>query len=131
MNIKVIENISSFFEWKKIFNYLLTISDNYDVVFPDGTYDEENPLMGGMDKFLKIEDISLKKDNEYLIASGALDQFTRNLFLNLVYPSFSGDKSELWHWQLLKDGKVLLRIEDFDVGIVYNYSEIEEYLKKT
>ena len=56
----VLYNISSTPEWKHIFTSILNHCGQFEVVYPDGEFDPENPLMGGKLEFEKLEGTFVK-----------------------------------------------------------------------
>ena len=132
-NYLIIQNTSSTPEWKKIFNLILNHCDRFEVIFPEGNFDVENPLMGGKVDFEKIEDTSSNpwdEMNDSICLSGSLTKDVRTLIYKLEEPSFIGDKPELWHFNLLRNDKLYLSIQDFTVCLLENHKELISLLEK-
>lgn len=132
-NYLIIQNISSTPEWKNVFNLILNHCDQFEVIFPEGNFDVENPLMGGKLEFEKLEDtLSNSWDGmkDSICLSGSLTKDVKSLIYELEQPSFIGDKPELWNFKLLRNGQLYLRIEDFTVCLLENHKELLSLLGK-
>jgi len=55
----IISNIFSTPEWEQIFNTVINISNEFDIVYPNGEYDADNPLLAGKLDFEKVTNISV------------------------------------------------------------------------
>ncbi|MER2079832.1 hypothetical protein [Psychrobacillus psychrotolerans] len=123
----ILQNTPSTPEWNNIFTTVLDHCDQFEVFYPDGEFDEENPLMGGKLDFEKLESTFSNTwdgmDNSVCIR-GNLTSESKNIIFKFMEPSFSGDKPELWHINLLKSGTLYLSVEDFTVCVLENHPEI-------
>lgn len=116
----VISNVCSNRYWEKLFKMILEECNAFQVVFPNGEVDPENPLMGGKDFFqtisTKVTVSNIMDDaSEY---NGSLNEEIRQKFILYMKSSFIGEKPLLWYFRLLKDEKVYLTCEDFSVCIL-------------
>jgi hypothetical protein len=130
----VIQNITSTYKWKNIFQYVLTYCDRFNVTFPAGEFDVENPLMGGKYEFELLKDLAVKKavemEDEGIVLSGKLTKDSADLFEQYMAPSYDGFKPVLWNFQLLKDHEPILEVLDFTVCFLYKSVPIEHFLEK-
>lgn len=130
----VISDISSNHYWEKLFKLMLNECDKFQVIFPDGVEDIENPLMGGKDFFINIITILkvipsdlMENSSEY---SGMLTDEIRQKFIKFLKPSFIGEKPLLWHFRLLKCNEIYLTCSDFTVCILEEIEEVKSLLRK-
>ncbi|MBB2479923.1 hypothetical protein H5P36_06945 [Bacillus sp. APMAM] len=129
----VIEDISSEPEWEGIFSIILEECDAYQVNYPSGVFDKENPLMSGMSYFMELKDIKVEPwemMEESLKITGKLNNEIKSKIYGFIKPSFSGDKPDLWDFSLLKNNIQYLRCSDFTVCILEDNDEIKNLLQK-
>ncbi|MBP2242389.1 hypothetical protein J2Z40_002963 [Cytobacillus eiseniae] len=123
----IIHHISSFPMWKNIFIAALNHCDQFEVFYPNGDFDEENPLMTRKLDFEKLENISKSPwdgmDNSVCIR-GNITKISKDLIYESVKSSFIGDKPDLWHFQLFKEGELLLTVADFTVCHVEDHPDL-------
>ena len=123
----VLLNICSTPEWKHIFSSILNHCDQFEVVFPNGEFDTENPLMGGKFEFEKLEGTFVKPwdgmENSISIF-GELTSLSRRIFYKLEEPSFEGLKPEVWCFKLFRNGTLFLSVEDFSVCLLEKNQEV-------
>jgi hypothetical protein len=129
----VIPNIGTISEWKAIFLLCLKEADYFEVAYPLGEDDNDNPLIIGRDYFSSQPFIKSKSwelmDNSVLFYGELTSDIKNNIF-KLVSPSFLGDKSDLWSFSLFKNNDKLLTISDFNVCTFHNLQEITKLLHK-
>lgn len=126
-NYFVVSNICSTPEWKHIFTSILNHCDQFEVVYPDGEFDSENPLMGGKFEFEKLEGTFVKPWDgmeSSISIFGELTSLSRRIFYKLEEPSFEGLIPELWCFKLFKDGTLFLSVEDFSVCLLEKNQEV-------
>ena len=115
----VIFNICSTPEWEQILKIVIDFSDEFDIVFPNGEYDEDNPLLAGMLDFEKIPNISVSpwpNMEDSSVYRGELDDFSRDLILQYMINENKYDT--LWNFSLYKGGIDVLNVQDFNVCII-------------
>lgn len=128
----VIQNITSTDQWRRIFQYVLSFSDEFTVTFPEGTFDVENPLMGGKNKFELLKNLEVKKSTEMVdgvVLSGKLNKDAATLLEDYMSPSYEGFKPILWNFSLLKDNEILLEVSDFTVGFLSTADPMMHFLE--
>lgn len=130
----VIQNITSTVQWKDIFKYAISSGDKFTVTFPDGEFDEENPLMGGKDRFELLINLEVSKSTEMIdavVLSGELNKAAATLLEECMAPSYNGFKPVLWNFNLLRDKEVLLEVSDFTVGFLYKTAPVIRFLEES
>lgn len=110
-----ISNIFSTPEWKEVLITAVNFSDGFDIVYPNGEYDEDNPLLAGMPDFTHIPNISVvpwpnMKDSS--IYKGTLDDHARNLILHHMF--IENQYDTLWQFSLYKGNLEVLTVSDFN-----------------
>ena len=126
-NYFVVSNICSTPEWKHIFTSILNHCDQFEVIYPDGEFDSENPLMGGKLEIEKVRGTLVKPWDgmaNSVSISGELSNISRKIIYKLEEPSFTGFIPELWCFQLLKNGTLFLSVQDFNVCLLENHQEM-------
>jgi len=108
-------NIFSTPEWEQILKITIDFSDEFDIVFPNGEYEADNPLLAGMLDFINIPNISVSpwpnmKDSS--VYRGVLDDFSRNLILQYMFIENKYDT--LWNFSLYKGDLEVLNLSDFN-----------------
>ena len=58
-NFAVISSIDSFPRWDKLLTFALNLADEFCVIFPDGKYDPENPLVIGKPEFTALPNLKM------------------------------------------------------------------------
>lgn len=130
--MQVIASIGSSSIWKKIFTLILNECTEYQVVFPIGKIDEENPLIGGKEFFTNLPKVSVVSSNMMADSSmfyGELNDEIRKQFFHFLEPTFIGNKSKLWHFSLLKNEKIYLTCSDFSVCLIEDYEDLRFLLE--
>ena len=129
----LIHSISGFKGWETCFYFIMDKSDTFRIIFQSqsDTLDEDG-LNAGKPQFLETPSITVSPyggmENS-IEATGELNMAARETFLIYMEPSFHGYKSDLWSFQFLKGNDVMLRVEDFTVGLLFlEESEVEELL---
>ncbi|MCF6138850.1 hypothetical protein [Pseudalkalibacillus berkeleyi] len=115
---KVYPNIMDFDDWEKVYKSCLTYANHFNIVYPIGKCDEENPLMTGKDEFLSLSGTIQKPWDgmqDSVVISGGLNSTAIFLFNKYIEPSFNGESSYLWQWQLLKEDVPCIEVSDFNV----------------
>jgi hypothetical protein len=120
----VISSINSTPEWELILKTVIDFSNEFDIVFPNGEYDADNPLLTGMHEFTKIPNISVSpwsnmKDSS--VYRGVLNDFSRNLILQYT---LTDTFDSLWNFSLYKGDLNVLNVADFSVGFIYPDPEL-------
>ena len=127
-NFIVIESISSTPEWEQIFKTAIDICDSFSIVFPNGAFVEDNPLIAGKLDFENILNVTVSswpKMEDSSVFSGELNDFSRNLFLQYA---FNERFPYLWNFSFSKDGLEVLNVQDFYVCLIEPYPELLEML---
>jgi len=86
-NFIVISNIFSTPEWDQIIKTIIDISSEFEIVYPNGEYDADNPLLAGKLDFEKVSNISVSpwpNMEDSSIYRGVLDDSSRSLILQYV-----------------------------------------------
>jgi len=113
----VISNIFSIPEWEQIFKTIIVFSNEFDIVYPNGEYDADNPLLAGKLDFEKIPNISVSpwpNMEDSSIYRGVLDDSARSLILQYALKEFD----PLWNFSLYKDNVQVLNVQDFNVCLI-------------
>ncbi|WKA51857.1 hypothetical protein QWY22_04430 [Planococcus liqunii] len=125
----VIQDIEAEPEWPKLFGTALSVCGSFQIMYPDGEWDKENPLLTGKSEFEKLEEIqnfpwSGMKDST--IYSGPLNAESRELFWHHMVPREDDYVYPLWNFNLYREGKLVFSIQDFSVCLAYSYPEMLE-----
>ncbi|MFZ3588652.1 hypothetical protein ACOI1C_05075 [Bacillus sp. DJP31] len=127
----VIHNISDDDNWNKVFNICLNEANRFEVAYPLGDDEDDNPLLVGRDYFSSTPSLKTKPwdlmDNS-LLYYGELNTAIKNYIYTKVSPSFDGEKSEIWNFSLFKNDIKLLSVTDFNVCIIYHGQFMERLL---
>lgn len=126
----VIENITSTPEWEQIFKTTIAICEEFSVAYPNGDFDEENPLLTGKLDFERIPDLSVSPWPNMADSSmyrGSLNDFSRNLFEQYM---FNQRYNWLWNFSFYKSGVEILNVQDFTVCLIEPIPELVEMLNK-
>ena len=115
MDYSVIYNTSSTDAWSQVFHICLEHCDSFRIFYPDGEYDQENPLLAGKDQFEKLPNNKIlpwdgMKDS--ISIEGKLTEDAKALFLTFTEPSYP----ELWSYQLLHNAIDFFEVQDFTVS---------------
>lgn len=127
----VISNISLVNKWGSFFVKVLDYCDEFNIVFPNGEPDDENPLLNGRSDFWDLDNVKIEKwlgMEEATSLSGNLTETTRELFIKHIGDLEEGDVG-LWQFTLLANKKEFLTIEDFTVCIINNIQKHLQYLE--
>ncbi|MGM9988545.1 MAG: hypothetical protein ACI35O_15165 [Bacillaceae bacterium] len=133
MSYFVIPNTSSIPEWEKIFTFLLSCCDKFQITFPSGDYDQENPLLGGKSEFENIKGITItasEEMNEAIMVTAKLNDNAKQLFAKMLQPSYIGYKSELWGFRLYKKKQLFITVSDFNVALIEKTPTLLLFLEK-
>jgi len=123
----VIFHIPRYENWIQIFDYYLEECTRFRVFFPGAKheYNPNNPLMTGKKEFASLSEVTIRPwegmENSIQV-DGPINQNTRNLFYKYLDDPSEGYRPLLWSFELLKNEKPLLRIEDFTVCLL-NFDE--------
>lgn len=129
----VISNIDSFQRWDMLLTVALNLADEFCVVYPNGEYDPENPLVNGKPEFESVPDLkvgrwpNMKDSSAYF---GNLDDSIRKLILDFNHQSPDKDTSYLWYYSLYKGGIELLNVQDFTVCLLDLDTELTDCLEE-
>jgi len=120
----VIHSITSTPEWEQILKSIINFSNEFDIAYPNGEYEEDNPLLAGKHDFEKIPNISVSpwpnmKDSS--VYRGVLDDFSRNLILQYA---LNENYDLLWNFSLYKGELKVLHVADFTVCFIYPTPEL-------
>ena len=126
----LIHHIPGFKGWETCFHVLMEKADTFRIIF-HGTkdaFDADEYLNTGKQEFLKLPSITISPyegmENSIEV-TGELNRAAREVFLTFMAPS----QPDLWSFQFLKGNDVMLRVEDFTVGLLFlEESEIEALL---
>ena len=130
----LVHSIPGFKGWETCFHFLMERSDTFRIIF-QGTrdvFDADTFLNAGKREFLSLPSITIspyKGMENSIEVAGELNRVARELFLSFMAPAFEGWKPDLWSFQFLKGNDVLLRVEDFTVGLLFlEESDVEDLL---
>ena len=129
----VIQNVETVREWPKLFEAALHACDSFQIMYPDGEWDEENPLLAGKLDFEKLEGIRYSSWDGMkgsTVFSGKLDDNARKIFWHHMAPGFEGYSESLWNFDFYRKGLLFLSIQDFSVCLIYSYPEVIEFLEQ-
>lgn len=132
-NFKVIENINQFTHWNVLLDLALEISDYFCIIYPDGEYDEENPLLTGkvdFDRQLHLESKPWEGMENSSVYSGELTEKAKGIIKKYMYFTSTNDNYLLWNFSLFKKDIELLNVQDFDVCLVQDNTELTYNLNK-
>ena len=124
---RLISNIYSNKAWYQIFQTCLEHCNKFKIIYPIGEFDPENPLLRGKEEFVKLPNSKILKWDrmeDSISIEGELTADAKKLFLKYTEPSFTKHYSELWWFQLLKNGIEFIEVEDFSVWSINNESEL-------
>ena len=122
-NFIVISNIFSTPAWEQIINTVIDISNEFDIVYPNGKYDADNPLLAGKLDFEKVSNISVSlwpNMEDSSVYRGVLDDSSRRLILQYAL----NEADPLWNYSLYKDNVQVLNVQDFNVCLIEPDSEL-------
>lgn len=125
----VIQNIEAEPEWPKLFGTALSVCDSFQIMYPDGEWEAENPLLTGKPEFEKLEGVQTfpwhgMKDST--VYSGSLSAESRELFWSHMVPREEECLYPLWNFDLYRKDKLVFSIQDFSVCLAYSYPEMLE-----
>ena len=125
----VIHNIEAEPEWPKLFGIALSVCDSFQIMYPDGEWDAENPLLTGKPEFENLEGIQTfpwdgMKDST--VYRGPLNAKSRELFWHHMVPREDDYVYPLWNFDFYREGKLVFSIQDFSVCLAYSYPEMME-----
>ena len=131
-NFIVIENIFCFSKWNAVLDYALELADRFGVVFPDGEYDDENPLLAGKPEFGRLPDLTIEPWTSMEGASiykGELTEQAKILIKEWMDDSPERWSGTLWNFSLFRNETELLNVQDFNVCLVEAETELTVYLE--
>ena len=120
----LVHSISSFKEWETCFQSLMEKSDTFRIIFQGNrdASDADAFLNAGKREFLNQPSLTISAyegmENSIEV-KGELNAAARELFQTFMAPAFEGRKPDMWSFQFLKGNEVLLRVEDFTVGLLF------------
>jgi len=123
----VISNIFSTPEWEQTFNTVIGFSNEFDIVYPNGEYDADNPLLTGKLHFEKVPNISVSpwpNMEDSSVYRGVLDVSSRSLILRYALNEFDS----LWNFSLYKNNIQVLNVQDFNVCLIEPNPELIKLL---
>ncbi|AIY06641.1 MULTISPECIES: hypothetical protein [Planococcus] len=134
-NFIVLEDISSSFStWNMVLKAALEHADSFCVVFPNGEYEEENPLLTGKLEFERLQLKTTQKPwsnlewaTEY---TSELNESSKAFIRKYMCLTPSKSTGTLWNFSLLKNGVELLNVQDFEVCILSAKTELIVHLNK-
>jgi hypothetical protein len=125
-----VNSIPGFKGWETCFRFLMEKSDTFRIIFQGNrdAFDADEYLNTGGKEFLNIPSITISPyegmENSIKV-TGELNIVAREVFLTFLAPS----QPDLWSFQFLKGNDVMLRVEDFTVGLLFlEESEVEDLL---
>lgn len=132
-NFFVISSTPSSPEWKHIFTTILNYCDHFEVVYPIAEFEPNNPLLGGKLEIEGLDGTTVKPwdgMDDSISFCGELNSISKQIIHKLEAPSFEGGKPELWCFQLFKNGKLFLSVQDFTVCLLENHQEMNLLLEE-
>ena len=129
----LIHSFPRFKGWETCFRFVMEQCDTFRIIFQvaDDALGEAG-LNVGKREFLQMPSITISPyegmENSIEV-TGELNKAARELFLSFMDPSFHGETSRLWSFQFLQGNKVMLRVEDFTVALLFlEQGELEDLL---
>ena len=118
-----ISDIDSTPEWEQILKTVIEYCNEFDIVFPNGEYDADNPLLGGLLEFKKIPNIFVSPWNmkDSSVYRGVINDFSRNLILQYT---LNNTYDSLWNFSLYKGDLNVLKVADFSECFIYPDPEL-------
>lgn len=132
----VLEDISSSSStWNTVLKVALELADSFCIVFPNGEYEEENPLLTGKLEFEeRLQQKTTQKPwsnlewaTEYI---GELNESSEAFIRKYMYLTPSKSTGTLWNFSLLKNDVELLNVQDFEICILSANTELIVHLNK-
>ncbi len=126
----LVHYIPGFKGWETCFHSLMEKSDTFRIIFQGNrdASDADELLNAGKQEFLNMPLITISPSEAMensIEVTGELNTVTREVFLTFMAPS----QPDLWSFQFLKGNDVMLRVEDFTVGLLFlAESEVEDLL---
>lgn len=105
-------------EWNSILKHALNLSDRFAIVFPNGEYDEENPLLTGKPDFDRLSNLTVEswpKMADSTLFSGVLNRETRGILYKYMNETPEKTTGSLWNFSLFQNEVELLNVQDFNV----------------
>ena len=109
-----------------IIKYALKRSNRYEVYYPKGEYEEDNPLFNHKKFFVndaeKVTSWDGMKDSE--VISGRLCDCSKKLI-------YKAEKSfeKIWKFNLFYDTDIILSVDDFDTCVLFAEDDIKKFPK--
>ena len=109
-----------------IIKYALKRSNRYEVYYPKGEYEEDNPLFNHKKFFVndaeKVTSWEGMKDSE--VIRGRLCDCRKKLI-------YKAEKSfeKIWKFNLLYDTDIILSVDDFDTCVLFAEDDIKKFPK--
>lgn len=133
IQFSVIQSMDLFPRWEEILVIALELADEVSIVFPNGEYDPENPLMNGKPEFESLPGWKMgrwqnMKDSS--IYFGSLTDSIRQRMVESNQQNPDKNHSYLWHYSLYKNGTELLNVQDFTVCLLDFDTELTAILDK-
>ena len=128
-NFIVISNIFSTPEWDQIIKTIIDISSKFEIVYPNGEYDADNPLLAGKLDFEKVTNISVSpwpNMEDSSVYRGVIDDSSKSLILQYAF----NESDSLWNFSLYKDNVQVLNVQDFNVCLIEPSQELITLLNK-
>lgn len=125
----VISNIFSTPEWEQIFITVIGISNEFDIVYPNGEYDADNPLLAGKLDFEKVPNINISpwpNMEDSSVYRGVLDDSSKSLILQYAL----NESDSLWNFSLYKGNVQVLNVQDFNVCLIEPDPELIKLLNQ-
>lgn len=126
----LIHHIPGFKGWETCFHSLIEKSDTFRIIFQGNrdAFDADELFNAGKQEFLHLPSVTISPyegmENSIEV-TGELNMVAREVFLTFMAPS----KPDLWSFQFLKRNDVMLRVEDFTVGLLFlEESEVDDLL---
>lgn len=113
----VISNVFSCSEWEQIIKTVIDISNEFEIVYPNGEYDADNPLLAGKLDFEKVPNISVSpwpNMEDSSVYKGVLDDCASSLILQYAL----NESDPIWNFSLYKDNVQVLNVQDFNVCLI-------------
>jgi len=119
----LIHYISGFKGWETCFHFAMGKSDTFRIIFQvHSNASDTEGLNAGKQIFLNMHSITIspyRGMENSIEVTGELNMAAQEIFQNFMKPSFQGLKPDLWSFQFLKGNEVMLRVEDFTVGLLF------------
>lgn len=126
-NFFVIENISAEPFWNDLVEKVLDLADRFSVVYPDGPYDDENPLFTGKLEVCLLPDLQVGPWSfmeNASVYSGELTELSKAFIKKYMLETPDKTTDLLWNFSLYKNNVELMNVQDFNVCLIASEKDL-------